>query len=111
MGGTRCSTLVITERVNKRLVTHVMERSFTGKAGMALLRSVTLKNWPPRHTMAANEVARLGATLGPAASRQEEAFESSEVQEHDHHALSQEVAARKPRARNLIKTTRAKPLV
>jgi uncharacterized protein with NRDE domain len=109
--GTRCSTLVITERVNKRLVTHVMERSFTGKAGMALLRSVTLKNWPPRHTMAANEVARLGATLGPAASRQEEAFESSEVQEHDHHALSQEVAARKPRARNLIKTTRAKPLV
>lgn len=27
--GTRCSTLVITERVNKRLVTHVLERTFS----------------------------------------------------------------------------------
>ena len=50
--GTRCSTLVITERVNKRLVTHVMERTFTAQSSMALLRSVTLRNWPPRHTMA-----------------------------------------------------------
>jgi uncharacterized protein with NRDE domain len=48
--GTRCSTLVITERVNKRLVTHVLERSFNPGPGLALLRRSTLKDWPPRYT-------------------------------------------------------------
>jgi len=108
--GTRCSTLVITERVNKRLVTHVMERSFTGKAGMALLRRVTLKNWPPRHTMDPTEVARLGATLPPAALRHEDAFESSEVSEDAHHALAATGTTPRPRARSLIKPNKVKPL-
>ena len=48
--GTRCSTLVITERVNKRLVTHVLERTYGHSGGMALLRRSTLKDWPPRYS-------------------------------------------------------------
>jgi uncharacterized protein with NRDE domain len=46
--GTRCSTLLITERVNRSLVTHVLERSFSPH-GMTLLRRAKLKNWPPRY--------------------------------------------------------------
>jgi uncharacterized protein with NRDE domain len=46
--GTRCSTLIITERVARHLVTHVLERSFA-PSGVALLRRSTLKNWPPRY--------------------------------------------------------------
>ncbi len=48
--GTRCSTLIITERVKRHLVTHVLERSFSGGGGVALLRRATLKDWPPRYT-------------------------------------------------------------
>lgn len=47
--GTRCTTLVVAERVNKRLVTHVLERSFSPTGGVALLRRSTLKDWPPRY--------------------------------------------------------------
>jgi uncharacterized protein with NRDE domain len=47
--GTRCSTLVVTERVNRRLVTHVLERSFAASGSLALLRRSALKNWPPRY--------------------------------------------------------------
>ena len=104
--GTRCSTVLITERLHKRLVTHVFERTFT-PTGMALLRRVTLKNWPPRHTMAEADVARLQASLPevarPAsekADKVEEAFESSEVHEQDNHVLP---ALKRSRARNLIK--------
>lgn len=107
--GTRCSTLVITERVNKRLVTHVLERTFTAQPGMALLRRVTLRNWPPRHTMAESEVARLQATLPPPEMRHEDAFESSDVSEQDNHALPESAPVRKTRARSLIKPGRVKP--
>jgi uncharacterized protein with NRDE domain len=48
--GTRSSTLVITERVNKRLVTHVLERTHSATGGVALLRRSQLKDWPPRYT-------------------------------------------------------------
>ncbi|MET0333918.1 MAG: NRDE family protein [Rhizobacter sp.] len=48
--GTRSTTLVITERVNKRLVTHVLERTYSPTGGMALLRRSSLKDWPPRYT-------------------------------------------------------------
>lgn len=108
--GTRCSTLVITERVHKRLVTHVLERTFTATSNMALLRRVTLRNWPPRHTMAATEVAKLDATLPPVELRQEEAFESSEVSEQANHALTDVEPVRKTRARSLIKNSRTRPL-
>ncbi|MBI2733208.1 MAG: NRDE family protein [Aquabacterium sp.] len=108
--GTRCSTLVITERVHKRLVTHVLERTFTPTSSMALLRRVTLRNWPPRHTMAPTEVAKLDATLPPAELRHEEAFESSEVSEQANHALTDVEPLRKTRARSLIKNSRVRPL-
>ncbi len=48
--GTRCSTLVITEKLNRSLITHVLERSFTAN-GVALLRRVALRNWPPRYVL------------------------------------------------------------
>jgi uncharacterized protein with NRDE domain len=47
--GTRCSTLIITERATKHLTTHVFERTFPGGAGLALLRRATLKDWPPKY--------------------------------------------------------------
>ena len=47
--GTRCSTLVISERVGRGLVTHVLERSFSAAGTVSLLRQTTLKNWPPRY--------------------------------------------------------------
>ncbi len=108
--GTRCSTLVITERVHKRLVTHVLERTFTATSNMALLRRVTLRNWPPRHTMAATDVAKLDATLPPAELRHEEVFECSEVSELANHALTDVEPLRKTRARSLIKSSRVRPL-
>jgi uncharacterized protein with NRDE domain len=49
--GTRCSTLVITEKVNRHLVTHVLERTFSATGGVALLRRSTLKDWPPRYAV------------------------------------------------------------
>lgn len=48
--GTRCSTLIVTEKVNRHLVTHVLERSFSA-SGVALLRRSTIKNWPPRYSL------------------------------------------------------------
>ena len=75
--GTRCSTLVITERGGRQPVTHVFERSFTASDGVALLRRSTLRHWPPRYTEGASaagveqsavsesEVARDGAHAAP----------------------------------------------
>jgi uncharacterized protein with NRDE domain len=100
--GTRCSTLIITERVNKRLVTHVMERTYNSGARMALLRRVTLRNWPPKYTASLDQIAKLDQTLPPASMRHEEHFETSEVQEQENHALAIP-PARKTRARSLIK--------
>jgi uncharacterized protein with NRDE domain len=84
--GTRCATLVITERVNKRLVTHVFERTFGAAGGLALLRRVTLKDWPPRYTEAPPATAAV----------QEAVLESTEAQE-PHHPL------RRTRVRTLLK--------
>ena len=47
--GTRCSTLVISERVGRGLVTRVLERSYTATGAVSLLRQSTLKGWPPRY--------------------------------------------------------------
>jgi len=47
--GTRCSTLIITERSGRHPVTHVLERSFSTTGDVALLRRATLRNWPPRY--------------------------------------------------------------
>lgn len=63
--GTRCSTLVITERVNKRLITHVFERTFTAGPGVALLRRATLKDWPPKYQLDEGGEADLPVEAGP----------------------------------------------
>jgi len=84
--GTRCSTLVITERVNKRLVTHVLERTFSPTGGMALLRRSTVKDWPPRYTEAPP----------PEVSQQEVVLESTETQVPNH-------PVRRTRVRTLLK--------
>jgi uncharacterized protein with NRDE domain len=108
--GTRCATLVITERVNKRVVTHVLERTFSAQSSIALLRRVTLRNWPPRHTMSQNDVARLDATLPPPELRHEDAFESGEIHELDQHTLPDTPTGPKTRARNLIKASKLRPM-
>ena len=46
--GTRCSTLVITERTAAGPITHVIERSFRANGAIALLRLSSLPGWPPR---------------------------------------------------------------
>ena len=47
--GTRCSTLIITERQGRQPITHVFERSFNPSGTVALLRRASLRNWPPRY--------------------------------------------------------------
>jgi uncharacterized protein with NRDE domain len=46
--GTRCSTVVITERVQATSITHVFERSFDAHGEIAMVRTALLENWPPR---------------------------------------------------------------
>jgi uncharacterized protein with NRDE domain len=87
--GTRSTTLVITERVNKRLVTHVLERSFSAGSKLALLRRSTLSDWPPRYTP--DGVPAESATAGPV----------SEGELAD--AAPQTVSIKRPRARGLLK--------
>ncbi len=50
--GTRTSTLIITERVNRHQITHVFERTFSAIDGVVLLRRSTIRRWPPRYTSA-----------------------------------------------------------
>lgn len=47
--GTRCSTVLITERLRRRSVTHVFERTYAPGSALALMRQVALKDWPPRY--------------------------------------------------------------
>jgi uncharacterized protein with NRDE domain len=84
--GTRCTTLVVTERVNKRMVTHVLERTFSPTGGMALLRRSTLKDWPPRYS-----------DDTPAESVTQAAVTESEE------SATEVIAARKTRVRSLLK--------
>ena len=55
--GTRTSTLIITERVNRHQITHVLERTFSAIDGVALLRKSTIRRWPPRYTSATQPTA------------------------------------------------------
>jgi uncharacterized protein with NRDE domain len=113
--GTRCSTVIITERTHKRVVTHVYERTFSEHTHLAVMRHVVLKNWPPRHSMSPAEVARLDATLPPPGLRHEDDFESSEVAETSDHDLpeagGEQPEGKRTRARSLIKTSKLKPIV
>ena len=55
--GTRCSTLIITERTGRQPVTHVYERSFNPSGAIALLRRTSLRNWPPRYVQDASSAS------------------------------------------------------
>jgi uncharacterized protein with NRDE domain len=46
--GTRCTTLVVAERVGRTVVTHMVERSFASDGTPALQRHAALRHWPPR---------------------------------------------------------------
>ena len=81
---------MIAERVNKRLVTHVLERTFSPVGGMALLRRVSLKNWPPRYS-----------DTTPAS--EQEAVTESEVPADSGNPAAPVSAARKTRVRSLLK--------
>jgi uncharacterized protein with NRDE domain len=59
--GTRCSTVIITEKVKRQLVTHVFERTFTPGPGVALLRRALLKDWPPRYAERAHGPVELSS--------------------------------------------------
>jgi len=88
--GTRCSTLVITERVGRHPVTHVFERTFNAGAGLALLRRSTLRNWPPRYTDEPSSAA----------------FEQTAVSESELSAGAAEPAPpKRTRVRSLLKPT------
>ncbi len=66
--GTRTSTLIITERVNRHQITHVFERTFSAIDGVALLRRSMIRRWPPRYTSA-----------GPAPNVEQTAIAEAEV--------------------------------
>jgi len=59
--GTRCSTLIITEKLKRQLVTHVFERSFTAGPGVALVRRAVLRDWPPRYADRSRHPVELSA--------------------------------------------------
>lgn len=85
--GTRSSTLVIAERLNKRLVTHVLERTYSPTGGVALLRRSSLKDWPPRYTEDSSEPPTAQTAQGAVTESEEAASEP----------------ARKTRVRSLLK--------
>ena len=62
---------MITERVNKRLVTHVFERTYPAGGGLALLRHASLRDWPPKYAgqSQASAVADLGEVEAPRRTR------------------------------------------
>lgn len=90
--GTRCSTLVITERVGKRLVTHVLERTFTAGPGLALLRRASIKDWPPKY--------RLDGSTEPEPAAETSPVADAELVEH---APLGDALPRKRRVRSLLR--------
>lgn len=90
--GTRCSTVIVAERVSKRLVTHVFERTFTPGSPLALLRRVALREWPPRY---------LHTPEGWRAA-QEDVAESHVAAHHDAETAAADAASRRRRQRTLL---------
>lgn len=92
--GTRCSTLIISEKTKRQTITHVLERTFSAGGGLALLRRSTLTHWPPRYELGATEPR--------------EAVELSEVLESESDLLlapspAPAQAVKKTRVRSLLK--------
>ena len=92
--GTRCSTLVISERVGRGLVTHVLERSYAASGAVALLRQASLKRWPPRYSDEGDCVATEQAVVSESNGRASGAMPV---------VSESEVAPRRTRVRSLLK--------
>jgi uncharacterized protein with NRDE domain len=98
--GTRCSTLIISERSKRQTVTHVLERTFSPTGGLALLRRSTLTHWPPRYELDNSST--------------EEAVQLSEVSETESDLLLPASSvtsppAKRTRVRSLLKPEVARP--
>lgn len=107
--GTRSSTVLITERIGRHLVTQVYERSYPTGPGLALMRRAALKDWPPRYQTEPVLVSghRTRASLGSVNSPVSDAV----LDEHDSATEpAQAGTARviKPRVRSLLKPARPK---
>jgi uncharacterized protein with NRDE domain len=62
--GTRSTTVVIAERVKKKLITHVFERTFSTTDASTSIRSVMLKDWPPRYHLGTDDHTLLAQNRG-----------------------------------------------
>ena len=104
--GTRCSTVLITERIGRHLVTQVYERSYPAGPGLALMRRVTLKDWPPRYQTEPVLVSeqRSRASLGSLTAP----VHDTALDEHDSSpdATLSPTRVVKPRVRSLLKPAR-----
>ena len=89
--GTRCSTVIITEKVKRQLVTHVFERTFTAGPGLALLRRTVLKDWPPRYADRAPQTVETSVIA------------ETEVEGTNVSALAMPMPVKKTRVRSLLK--------
>ena len=89
--GTRCSTIIITEKIRRQLVTHVFEPTFPPGPGAARLRRAVLKDWPPRYADRAHGSVEISAVA------------ESEVDGLSPAAGTPPVAAKKTRVRSLLK--------
>jgi uncharacterized protein with NRDE domain len=103
--GTRCSTVLITERIGRHLITQVYERSYPAGPGLALMRRATLKDWPPRYqtepvlAQDGRGRASLGSVVSPVSD--------TALDEHDSGAdLASAQRVIKPRVRSLLKPAR-----
>lgn len=104
--GTRCSTVLITERIGRHLITQVYERSYPAGPGLALMRRSTLKDWPPRYQtepVLAND-HRGRVSLGSVSSP----VSDMALDEHDSaiDAIGTSPRVIQPRVRSLLKPAR-----
>jgi uncharacterized protein with NRDE domain len=89
--GTRCSTIIITEKNKRQLVTHVFERTFTPGPGLALLRRTVLKDWPPRYADRAHHAVETSVVA------------ESEIDGAPVPAMAMPIPVKKTRVRSLLK--------
>ena len=89
--GTRCSTIIITEKIKRQLVTHVFERTFTAGPGLALLRRTVLKDWPPRYADRAHHAVETSVVA------------ESEIDGAPVPAMAMPIPVKKTRVRSLLK--------
>jgi hypothetical protein len=92
---------VITERVGRHLVTHVLERSFNASGTVALLRRSTLRNWPPRYTEGAAQAVAEQALVSESKGSSTSDHAAGQIDASP--AAAGAPAAKRTRARSLLK--------